>query len=152
MKHIDSEAFELPDISLAGLKLWVAGRQFEHSTDFWDANWLVVTVQCSSSYSNVAAQGPIIHLSEIEQWISELQKLSKRLAGEARLNCMETELNVKMTLDGRTGAGSLRVCITPDYLTERHEFIFPIDQSYLPKLIGELQNILKQYPITGAVA
>ncbi len=151
MKHIDTEAFEVPDISVAGLKIRIAGRQFEHSTDFWDANWLVITVQCSSSCSNVVTQGPIIHLSEIERWMSELQEMNETLAGEARLNCMEPELDVSLTLDGTTGAGSLTVCITPDHLTERHEFIFPIDQSYLPALIGELRSILKQYPITGAV-
>ena len=149
MKNIDTEAFGVPDISMSGLKIWISGRQFENSTDFWDANWLIVTAQCSSSCSEVVAQGPIIHLSEVEQWISELQKLKKTIHGKAKLNCMEPELDVSIMLD-KKGSGSLAVFITPDHLNEQHDFTFSVDQSYLPSLIRELQTILAKYPIKGS--
>jgi len=71
MKNIDIKASGAPDISLSGLKIWISGRQFEDSTDFWDANWLVITAHCSSYFSEVIIQGPIIHLSELELWMSE---------------------------------------------------------------------------------
>ena len=32
-----------PDIKLAGLQIWVHGRQFPDSDDYWDGNWLYVT-------------------------------------------------------------------------------------------------------------
>ncbi len=138
-----------PDISLSGLKIWISGRQFENSTDFWDANWLVVTIGCSSDFSEVVVQGPIIHLSEMEQWMFELQKLNKTIRGEAKLNCMESEFDASIRLD-KTGSGSLAVFITPDNLNERHEFTFSVDQSYLPALIRALQTILTKYPIKGS--
>ena len=84
MKKIDIEAFGPPDISLSGLKIWTSGRQDEDSTDFWDANWLVVTAHCSSIFCQVITHGPIMHLSEVEHWISDLQRLHNNLHGEAR--------------------------------------------------------------------
>ena len=146
MNVIDTESLGAPDIALSGLKIWISGRQFENATDFWDANWLVVTAQCASAHSEVVARGPIIHLSELENWKSALQKLHETIQGEAGLNCMEPELDVSIKLDGM-GAGSVAVSITPDNLTERHDFIFSIDQSYLPPLIRALQAILRTYPI-----
>lgn len=149
MKNSETEAFGAPDISLSGLKIWISGRQFENSTDFWDANWLVVTAQCSSSCSKVVVQGPIIHLSEVDQWLSELQTLKETLHGEAKLSCMEPELEARIKLD-KMGSGSLAVSLTPDHLNERHDFTFSVDQSYLPSLIRELQTILTNYPIKGS--
>jgi hypothetical protein len=148
MKNIDIEAFGPPDISLSGLKIWISGRQDEDSTDFWDANWLLVTAHCSSVSCNVVTQGPIIHLSEVEHWISDLQKLQNNIHGETMLSCMEAVLEICVKLDTR-GSGSLDVFIIPDQLNEKHEFTFSFDQSYLPSLIRELQIILNEYPIKG---
>ena len=150
-KNIDTETFGAPDISVSGLKIWISGRQFEDSTDYWDANWLVVTVHCSSDWSQVCAQGPIIHSAEIEKWLSELKNLEKRIHGEANLNCTEPELDVSIKLD-KKGSGTLSVSITPDNLIEQHDFLFSIDQSYLPSLIRELRNVLKKYPIRESLA
>ncbi len=148
MKKIDIKVLDAPDISLSGLKIWISGRQFEDSTDFWDANWLVITAHCSSYFSEVIIQGPIIHLSELELWMSELQKLNETIRGEADLNCMEPELSASIRLD-KNGSGALTVFITPDNMNEQHRFTFAVDQSYLPSLIRELQTVLTKYPIKG---
>ncbi|MDM8556099.1 hypothetical protein QUF75_15350 [Desulfococcaceae bacterium HSG7] len=148
MQNIDIKASGAPDISLSGLKIWIAGRQFEGSTDFWDANWLVVTARCSSYFSEVLTQGPIIHLSELELWMAELLKLNETICGEAVLNCMEPELSSSIRLN-KNGSGTLTVFITPDNINEHHRFTFAVDQSYLPSLIRELQTVLTKYPIKG---
>jgi len=150
MNPIDTDLLGTPDITLAGLKLWIERRQFEDTTDYWDANWLIVTLHCSSAFAQAVFKGPIIHLSELERWRSELEKLDMTLRGEARLNCMEPELSACILLD-RYGSGSLKVDITPDNRNERHEFTFAFDQSYLPKLISELDAIQMKYPIKGTM-
>lgn len=138
-----------PDISLSGFKIWIIGRQFPNSTDYWDANWLNVTAHCVSAGSQVWTQGPIIHLSEIEQWLSSLQALNKAPQGEVRLPCMEPELNAKVLFD-QTGKGSLVVSITPDHRNEYHEFTFTLEPSCLQGVIKDLKSVLVHYPIRGA--
>ena len=138
-----------PDITFSGFKVWISGRQFPQSSDYWDGNWLLVTAFCESPGAQVWTQGPIIHLSEIEHWLKGLKELISTVRGEAELACMEPELGAKVTLD-KLGRGSLAVCITPDHLNEHHAFTFDADQSFLPGVIRNLENILDKYPIKGS--
>jgi hypothetical protein len=40
-------------IEVSGLQIWVCGRQFPNKDDFWDGNWLKVSVHCSAQDSSV---------------------------------------------------------------------------------------------------
>ena len=84
------------DIKLAGLAIWIHNRQFPESTDYWDANWLNVTVHCCGEASKVKVSGSIIHLSEIAQLLSETKELCKNLKGKAEMQCMEPNLSVEL--------------------------------------------------------
>ncbi len=135
-----------PSISLEGLKIWVRGRQYPGATDYWDGNWLLVIIECSSDEALVRVGGPIIHLSEIAQWADAAEKASAVLQGEVNLNCMEPELSVKMAVD-KTGHMTMQVDILSDHLTNLHHFQFELDQSYLPQLIRECRSLLDDFPI-----
>ena len=74
-----------PSVSLAGFRLWVCGRQFPDSTDYWDGNWVVVRAECESLASRTEARGPFIHLSELETWREELKTLYRRMPGDDAL-------------------------------------------------------------------
>lgn len=137
-----------PDITFSGFKVWILGRQFPGTSDYWDGNWLTVIACCESPGAQVWTDGPIIHLSEIESWIRSLKELNNTLQGDAELTCMEPELGAKVTLD-KLGHGSLVVYITPDHINEHHEFTFEVDQSFLPGVIRNLESILNKYPIKG---
>ena len=58
------------DIKLAGLSLWVHWRQFEAARDYWDGNWLRVTAHLRAPGARVWTTGSIIHLAELERWLS----------------------------------------------------------------------------------
>ena len=148
MKRNTREKLGEPDITFSGLKLWISGRQFPASSDYWDVNWLIVTACCESPGAEVWAQGPIIHLSEIQSWLTGLKELNQTVQGEAELACMEPELGAKVILD-KLGHGSLVVHITPDHLHEHHSFTFEVDQSFIPGVIKDLENVLDRYPIKG---
>jgi hypothetical protein len=137
-----------PDLKLAGLRLWVHGREFPDSHDYWDSNWLEATVQCDGNGARVVARGPILHLSELDSWCREAEQLIERLAGKARLDCMEPNLSVVLRA-ASLGHLTMEVSITPDHLTQKHWFQFAIDQSYLPSLIADCRSILKAYPVRG---
>lgn len=149
MRNDFFEKLGTPDITLAGLTIWITGRQYDDSTDFWDGNWLLVVARCASEHSEVRVSGPLLHLSEMGDWASRLRQLSQSIQGEAALDCMEPELDMSISLD-RRGSGTLVVSITPGAQVERHVFTFPIDQSYLGPAIAEIQMVLNTYPVRGS--
>jgi hypothetical protein len=136
-----------PDFEVAGLRIWIRGRELENATDYWDGNWLRVTARCGSAGAEVWAEGPILHLAELQGWLAQLKELERTLNGCAELSCMEPNLSARLELtDGR---GELVVNITPDHLAEKHGFTFAIDQSYLQELASALERVLERLPIRG---
>lgn len=142
----ESHQLGAPDIKLAGVNVWVHQRQFPESEEFWDVNWLIVTASCSAPSAVVSVHGPIIHLTEIERLLNESQQVLASLSGKAGLRCMEPEFN--LMLEMQTGGRlTLEVEITPDHLAQSHWFKFELDQSYLPGLIRDCQEVLEKYTL-----
>jgi hypothetical protein len=137
-----------PDLTLAGLRIWVHGRQFPDAVDAWDGNWLDVTAECTDKSAGVVIGGPILHLSELKGWCRDAERLLGTLTGEARLDCREPNLSVALRA-ASLGQIAMEVSITPDHLTQKHWFQFVIDQSYLPTVIAQCQSILEAYPLRG---
>ena len=137
-----------PDIKLAGLRIWVHGRQFPDSGDYWDGNWITVTACCEARGAWVWVTGNFIHLGEIMILLDGSERLYRELEGKAELSCMEPELSLELEFKSQ-GKIDLSVEITPDNLSQSHSFIFEIDQSYLPGLISSCQKILQTFPIRG---
>src|SRR5262245_13745695 len=118
---------ERPDLQLAGLSLWVVGRQYPGCNDYWDGNWLDVRVRVEAPGAAVEAHGAIVHAPELESFANELDLLDSRLTGEASLKCMEPNLIVAI-LGNRLGQATATIMVTPDHMTQSHKFIFSIDQ------------------------
>jgi hypothetical protein len=89
MSSREIESLGPADLKIAGLRIWVHGRQFPDSKDYWDGNWLRVTAHCASESAHVRVHGAIIHLGEIEGLKSGCEVLSQTLAGSAVLDCIE---------------------------------------------------------------
>lgn len=137
-----------PDLEFEGLRIWIHGRQFPDLHDYWDGNWLRVTVHCGGNGAGVFATGSIIHLSELDRWRSEAEGLRTGLNSEAKLACIEPNLSVELK-SASLGHITMDVSITPDQMTQRHWFQFNIDQSYLTPLVRQIKSILETYPIRG---
>ena len=148
MSEFPSDDSGVTVIKLGHFQLIVYGREFSKSEEYWDANWLVVMVRCENLGASVWAKGPIVHLSELEEWRTQIDELKRTLSGEANLNCMEPNLAVNLSAFGQ-GHIKVVVNITPDYVMQAHSFEFEIDQTYLRNLIRELDAILTKYPIRG---
>ena len=146
LEHLGS-----PDIKIAGLSIWVHQRQFPDAEDYWDGNWVVVTVCCKANYAEVWTTGPIIHLPEVEKFMRKSQQLYDSLSGEAEIDCMEPELNVMLKMH-RSGQLRMRVELTPNHMKQGHWFEFDIDQSYLPGLIRDCRAVLETYPVKNGDA
>lgn len=143
IKHLGS-----PAIKLMGLQIWIIGRQFPNSNDYWDANWLNVVAHCGTAGASVWIRGPIIHLREIDHWLATTKEIQKTLTGEAKLDCIEPNLSVTLEA-AKLGHITMRVSITPDHMTQTHLFQFDIDQTYLGSLISQCSAALQEYPMLG---
>jgi len=71
------------------------GKTIPDSQDYWDVNWLRVTVHCGAEDSDVWVSGSIVHLSELKSLQEDLEKLSDSLNGNVILNTMEPNLKLK---------------------------------------------------------
>lgn len=132
-------------LQIGGLKLWVHGRQFPSAQDYWDGNWLGVTARCDSANSTVSTVA-IVHLDELAKLLDECKSLYETLSGVAKLDCMESNLSV--TLTGKSnGHIDVQIRITPDIVLEKHVFNESFDQTFLPTIISQCREILREHPI-----
>jgi hypothetical protein len=148
MKRIEPEDFGKPSLQCACLQMWVLGREFEDSQEYWDGNWIRVVVHCGSAASDVWAQGSILNLIELDAWLSEVSRLHETAQGVAELSCAEPNLWARIDL-GKRGHGQLQVRLTQEHMTETHEYTADFDQSYLPGLISSIKAIFAAYPLRG---
>jgi hypothetical protein len=146
MSHSDNSE---PDIKLAGLSLWVVSRQFPECDDYWDGNWLNVLVRVEANRATVSASGPIIRIDELAAFHNELSILHRDLTGVAELHCIEPGLGLKVSCS-HTGQVEVVIDVTPDHLTQSHQFQFSVDQSYLISILEDSANILSAYPQRGS--
>ena len=137
-----------PDVHLSGLQLWVHGYQYPHIADSWDGNWLNTTAHCGASGASVWASGAILDTVSLEQFCNGLEMIYERLEGTAELSTDEPYLSAHVG-GGAHGRLTMTVRITPDELTQEHEFRFDLDQTYLPPVITALRETLARFPIRG---
>jgi hypothetical protein len=138
---------EDPDLKIAPyFSLWVYGREFPSSGDRWDGSWLDVEARVEAQGATVEVRGSFLRDSDIGEFCKELEQLTATLSGKAHLKCLEPNLDV--TLLGDTlGHITAKILISPDHLTQSHEFIFALDQTHLNPLIAACKKILARYPI-----
>ena len=137
------------ELKVAGLQLWVHGREFPESEDLYDGNWLRVTAHCGASGASVWVQGSILMVTDIANFGD---KCAAMLSGElesAALDPLEPEIRVTLKAADHIGHVRTQVEITPDHLAQEHRFEFEVDQSYLPGIIGQCSAIVQEYPIRG---
>jgi hypothetical protein len=145
---LDFEKLGTPSIEFEKLKIWIHGRQYPNENEYWDGNWLRVTVHYGAHGSSVSTGGAIIHLSEIERWYSGVKKILDTLQGEAGLYCMEPNLTVILKAKSLGHVG-VELSITPDHMTQQHTYLFDLDQTYLQPLVQQCEEVLRDYPTRG---
>ena len=138
-----------PDFAFCGLKVWIHGREFPKSLDYWDGNWIDVTATCDSSNASVEVRGVILHLTELQHLCGLIETMQRELSGKQELECMEPYLTFVFNVE-KTGAVDFKLIVKPNPLTaEEHTFHFEIDQSYFPMFVQQCRSVLKRYPIVG---
>lgn len=136
------------NFKLFGLSLWVLGRQFPNSNDYWDGNWLNVRALVEAPGARVEQSGAFVRTDEIDLFFRQLCSLDASLTGEAVLECLEPTLRIVLRLT--RGSGQAEIAFSPDHMTQSHEFTFSLDQSYLKPMLADLSNILSDWPVISS--
>ena len=145
MTEIDFAAFGKPDIRVAGLSLWIRGRQFPHATDYWDGNWLQSTAYCQYPGARIWIQGPFLRTDEIGNFASECERFAHTLTGDAALECLEPYLRVHLSGNSH-GHVRVTISLTSDPVHQRHEFEDEIDQTQLREIATACRAVLARCP------
>jgi hypothetical protein len=135
-----------PELVLGPLRVNVHAYQFTSADNEWDANWLFATAQCAADGATVRVTGSFLSTSDLIGFAQQCEQLYQQLEGQALLEPLEPELRVALRYIDRAGHLEGRVQITPDHMTQQHQFVFTIDQSFLPKLAADCRAILAKFP------
>ncbi len=139
-----------PALKVCGLQLWIHGREIPASQDYYDGNWLNVTVHCGANSASVWASGSFLMVPDLVFWLKGCEDLYAQRNGEAILNPFEPNLLITIRPLDKIGHLVMRVEITPEHLSQQHRFDFAMDQSYLPSLMAQCRAIIAEYPVRGA--
>ena len=146
---VERENYGKPDLEIGGFQLWIHGRQFPNSEDYYDGNWLRVTAHCGAQGAEVWTQGSILMTSDIYGFGKDCEKLLKGAGDTAMLNPLEPELDVSVERSDSLGHFMAVINITPDHMTQEHRFEFEIDQTFVSQIIAQCQSIMKKFAIRG---
>src|SRR2546426_2605880 len=143
----DPDSLGPAHLKVAGLELWVHDRRSPKAQDYWEGNWLVVTVRCAAVGATVWTTGPMLRVPDLVRWADALDRLHQRPDGVATLTSDEPNLTAVVRSTDRVGELQLVVDITPDPLTQEHRLRFAVERSALPDLVRQCRAIVKAYPV-----
>lgn len=88
-------------------------------------------------------------VSDLYRWANQIDALLKGEIKEAALSPYEPALKIIVSPSDHIGHDLLRVQITPDHMTQSHQFDFEIDQTFLQPLCRQCRKIVTAYPNPG---
>jgi hypothetical protein len=132
---------------LGGLTVWIEGYEFPDAADYWDANWVMTRVQCTGQHTVVKLRDPCLRLPVLASWADACRRLLNGESDTAALAPMEPYLDITIDREAEPKGLVTTVKITPDNVTEFHEFRFPIEPSHVEKLIESISVVLSRLPL-----
>jgi hypothetical protein len=139
--HIGGEAAEF-------FALTVHGRRLAEPTDYWDGNWLDCDVEVAAGAFR-GAFGGTIRNEDLERFRDQLAPLHEALSGTATLEAPEGWLCLDLSGDGR-GHLEAKGQLCDDPISGNSlEFRIHLDQTHLPTIIRDVDEICRAYPVIG---
>jgi hypothetical protein len=136
----------VPSLVLGGLSLWVLGKAFPESVEWYEGSWLEVRAECVAPGATVTTSGPLLTAEDIARLLAGMEAM-QRGGGSAGMSPLEPNLVLGLTSNSRGGL-RIDVRITPDSMTQEHRFFFDADLGVLAGPIGQCREILARFPAT----
>jgi hypothetical protein len=130
--------------------VWICplSRRHPGQCDYWDGNWITCEIGVAAGGFRGGFRADL-RSEEFVPFLEGLQRLSGALQGAAHFTTMEGQLALVFTGDAK---GRIQVSgkASDDAGTGNClEFVFDIDQTYLPSICRSLQNLLVAFPVVG---
>jgi hypothetical protein len=143
--------FSFGDSERERIEVDVMSYERPASGEYHDDNWLSVsiTVRVGGFSGRV---GAAIVTDELVRFAEQLHRLYKELTGSAEFTTLEGQLSLTLSCDTR-GHITLRGEILDQAgIGNRLSFHLDLDQSFLQKSIGELDAVIRAFPVRHAKA
>ncbi|NOU92935.1 hypothetical protein GC093_06760 [Paenibacillus sp. LMG 31456] len=130
------------------INIQVIGYSYPHRNDFWDGNWLICEVRAEIPGFNVKFPTDL-RTDEITSFYDQLVQMYSKMSGSSSLIGLESNVDIQVRMD-KLGKLEWQVKLTfPSGYGASLEFQIHSEQSYLIKLIDEIKDIIKNFPIKG---
>jgi hypothetical protein len=130
------------------IEVEILGRNYPNSIEYWDVNWASSKIKIDIPGYSVRFIANL-RTDELSSFVTELKLMNQNLKGKATLDNMDGYLQFECVIDKLGNINwSGETCYPAGYgavLT----FEFESDQSYLEKLIKELEYIQVAFPVIG---
>lgn len=128
------------------VEIQVHGYERTPVGESYDDNWVNVSVLISvgafaGKYDATFLTSDFIGLR------AGLQALHESLEGTASFSTLEDQLSLKFTGDGRGHIALKGLATDAPGTGNRLEFELALDQTYLPSALGELNEIVRSFPV-----
>jgi len=129
-----------PNISFLSMKIWLLSRPYIDSSNSFDSDWINILFEFKNSFVTYQDDGALLTLPCIKRFLKQLIQLYNQLCGRAELSSYEP--NIKIIIDSKSGGRmECSYILEKDYKT-RFSIEEEFDQTYLPKLINELEEAI----------
>lgn len=129
------------------LEINVLRRKYPDTNNYWDINWLDVSVRISASDFK-ADYCTNLRTDELKSWYDALVSLKNSTGNEAELSSMEGGLCLHCVIR-RTGRFDCKGT-AKNFFGDKLEFSLSADNQVLYDVLSQLERLLKDYPVLGS--
>lgn len=138
--------FHIGQDSTNYIKIIVLSRTFPNANEYWDGNWC----NCYVEFNFCIFKGSFkvsLRSDEFRNFYNQIKTLYDNLSGNAKFKTLENQVLIE--LEGNI-KGEIKISghlMDEAGIGNKLNFHFTIDQTYLPQILLQIENILKNYPV-----
>lgn len=126
----------------------IMSRSHPDCHDFWDGNWVTSDIKITIP-GYIASFIAYLRTDELQDFLNEIKDMNTKLRGKAILKNLDSYLHFEAKMN-RFGKINWSIETTfPNGDGAVLTFQFSSDQSHLPLLIKEIEQILIAFPVIG---
>lgn len=130
------------------VEIEILSRKYPNISDYWDRNWIASKI--NAEIPGYLVRFPAdLRTDELRDFVNELKLMSRQLKGKAILKNLDSYIHFVCEMNSLgqiTWSGE--TCYPAGYGSVLN-FEFKSNQSYLERLIKELDVILSVFPVIG---